>query len=127
MEQVAMSLHNEMNTFGNQFQAPVIGVKHPSPWLNDVIRINTTLTWMKKSETSTEKCRQEDLSLLQKKNCHFFYDLSMLWLGLGLVESAKCNIAVLLLFLSNKNISWLVQFVLISSHFYSEHTNLQFI
>jgi hypothetical protein len=75
IEEVAMSLHNGKNTFGNQFQAlmekidisstqlgPVVGVKHPAPWLNDAIRINTTLTRMKKSETY----RQEALSLLQQ-------------------------------------------------------------
>jgi ribonuclease HI len=87
MEEVAMSLRNGKNTFGNRFQAlmekmdisssqlgPVVEVKQPAPWLNDVIRINTTLAQMKKSETSTDKYKQEALSLLQKYSLIIYTD-----------------------------------------------------
>jgi hypothetical protein len=52
----------------------VVRVKHPAPWLNDPIRINTTLTRMERSETSTEKYRQETLSLLQQYSLIIYTD-----------------------------------------------------
>jgi hypothetical protein len=53
---------------------PVVEVKHSAPWLNDAIRINTTLTRMKKSERSTEKYKQDDLSLLQEYSLIIYTD-----------------------------------------------------
>jgi hypothetical protein len=55
-------------------QLGLVGVKHPAPWLNDVIRKNTTLTRMKKSELSTEKYKQEALSLLQQYSLIIYTD-----------------------------------------------------
>jgi hypothetical protein len=63
---------------------PVVGIRHPASWLNDVIRINTTLTRMKKSETTTEKYRQKALSMLQQYSLAIYTDGSKMGEKVGL-------------------------------------------